>query len=230
MSVKVLLDQSNKFGNIKPRFLTNSRNDISLSSMALSPAIHDDKTRQPVFYLDTNIMVDTFKHRNVSSVRLVHMIDQNKWKCVTSAFAFMEMIDTEQDYAYAKARYQAKEDYVQICRGRHCRTMSLSDLRNTELTFRSFYEQYPFICPVSLDATGWDLALHIASSTNIFAPDAIHLATAWMCGCDLLISNDSFFVSESKKLLDHENVSRFAVCPADKAKRTMQKMGFEVVM
>ena len=166
----------------------------------------------------------------MSSIKLVQIIDQNEWKCVTSAFAFMEMIDTEQDYAYAKARYQAKDDYVQICRGRHSRTMALSDLQSTEFTFHDFYQQYPFICPVSLDATGWDLALHIASSTNIFAPDAIHLATAWMCSCNLLISNDSSFVSESKRILDRENVSCFAVCSADTAEKTMHDMGFEVTM
>lgn len=235
MLAKALFDQSAEFGKIDLQFLTSSRSSISFASARASVALSQtvdsaNKMPHPVFYLDTNIMVDVLKERKVSSIKLVQLIDQNKWKCVTSAFAFMEMIDTEQDYAYAKARYQAKDDYVQICRGRHSRTMTLSDLQSTEFAFHDFYQQYPFICPVSLDATGWDLALHIASSTNIFAPDAIHLATAWMCSCNLLISNDSSFVSESKRLLDRENVSRFSVCPADKAAKTIHDMGFEVTI
>lgn len=235
MLAKALLDQSAEFGGTDLQFLTSSRDCISFASardgVAPPPVLDSAKrTLQPVFYLDTNIMVDVLKERNVSSIKLVQIINKNRWKCVTSAFAFMEMVDTIQDYAYAKARYQAKDDYVQICRGRHCRTMPLSDLQSIEFIFHDFYQQYPFICPVSLDATGWDLALHITSSTNIFAPDAIHLATAWMCRCDLLISNDSPFVSESKKLLGHENVSDFAVCPADMAEKTMREMGFEVAM
>lgn len=229
-----MLDQSVAgYTKVNLQFLTDARKNISFTNSragaALSPVTHNTKKpQQPTFYLDTNIMVDVLKDRNADSSKLINLIDKNKWKCVTSAFAFMEMIDAVQDHKYAKIKFQAREDYARICRSRLSRDMTLSDLQSTEFDFRGFHQQYPFICPVSLDATGWDLALHIASSSNIFAPDVVHLITAWICGCDLLITNDSHFAKESKKLLDRENIRSFAVCPADNAEKTMQEMGFEV--
>ena len=233
---KPVLDQSaTEFDKTNLNFLTDFRKSISFigarASMAQRPKANgDNKTRPPTFYLDTNIMVDASKSRNPKSISLISAIDKNEWKCVASAFAFMEMIDIEQDTEFVKIKHRDGVDYSRICRDRYCRDMSLPDLQNAESTFSSFHQQYPFIRPASLNENGWDLALHITSSSNIFAPDAIHLATAWMHGCDLLITNDAHFVKESKKLLSHENVSCFAVCTAEMAEVTMQELGFEVTM
>lgn len=108
--------------------------------------------------------------------------------------------------------------------------MPLSSLQNAESAFINFHQQYPFIRPASLNEMGWDLALHITSSSNIFAPDAIHLATAWIYGCDLLVTNDSPFIKGSKELLEREDVSCFAVCTAETFESALQEMGFKVTV
>lgn len=233
---KTILDPSTtKFGSINLNFLTNSRNNISFNSVrtnrAQQPKVSNSKnTRQPIFYVDTNIMMDASKNRNADSISLISIIDKNKWECITSAFAFMEMIDIEQDDEFVKTQHRAGADYSKICRSRYCRNMTLPSLQNAESTFISFHQQYPFIRPASLDERGWDLALHITSSSNIFAPDAIHLATAWIYGCDLLVTNDSSFIKGSKELLKRENVSCFDVCTAKIFESTLQKIGFEVTI
>ena len=232
---KVLLNQSTvEYGKTNLQFLTDLRKKISFTearnSATPSLGVVGAKKRQPIFYLDSNIMIDVLMERNPKSTLLINMIEQKSWKCFTSAFAFMEMIDAKQDHEFAKTRFQAKDDYSKICRDRYCRDMPLPDLRSTEFDFQNFYRQYPFICPVSLDADGWDLALHIASSSNIFAPDVIHLAAAWMCGCDLLITHDQPFINASKKLLAHESISCFAVCSPEETKKMAHELDFEVTI
>lgn len=230
-TTKTVLDQDTRSDHLNLNFLNELRGKISFqkTNKKLSFQINNTKNRHPVLYLDTNVMIDIHKNRNVSSAMLIKMIDDKKWNCFTSAFAFMEMIDIEQEDEFVRFSRGKGTDYSKICRERYSRTMPLSNLQDAETKFKNFFEKYPFIRLVSMNSEGWDLALHITSSSSIFAPDAIHLATAWMSDCDLLITNDAHFVKESAKMLTQEGASDcFIVCNADDAVKKMNDVGFKV--
>ena len=233
-TIKTVLDQDTRSNYLNLNFLNDMRREISFqkTNKKLSFQINNTKkNRHPALYLDTNVMIDIHKNRNISSTMLIKMIDDKEWICFTSAFAFMEMIDIEQDDEFVRLSRGKGTDYSKICRERYNRTMPLSNLQDAETKFKNFFEKYPFIHPVAMNNKGWDLALHITSSSSIFAPDAIHLATAWISDCDLLITNDTHFAKESTELLKQEDVSnRFAVCKAKDAVKKMNSMGFKVEM
>ena len=120
---KTVLDRSTiKLGSINLNFLTNLRNDVSFNNTQTNRTQQPNR-RQPIFYVDTNIMMDANKERNLHSISLINIIDKHKWECITSAFAFMEMIDIEQDDEFVKTEHRAGVDYSKICRNRYCRNM-----------------------------------------------------------------------------------------------------------
>lgn len=48
-------------------------------------------------YLDTNVLRDCLKRRNLETLRLLEIIREKRLECVTSVFSVMELIDTEKD-------------------------------------------------------------------------------------------------------------------------------------
>ena len=219
------------------KFLTDSRPEISFTKISRANTRQQpepdgvEEKKHPAFYLDTNVMMDVHRERNTSSAVLLNSIDNNGWACFASMLAFMEMIDNEQDEEYVRAMREDRMEYSKICRKRHQRELPPECLKEAEDGIKGFFTQYPFILPVSLNDKGWDLALHIASSSTIFAPDAVHLAAAWTSGCDLLVTNDSYFVKQSTELLKSESVSdRLGVCPVEDVEKKIYDMGFKVII
>jgi predicted nucleic acid-binding protein len=83
-----------------------------------------------------------------------------------------------------------------------------------------FAESYPFVEFFSLEKAGWDRALELKATTNISAPDCIHVATAIEAGCDVLITLDAFLKKEAEPFINS--------CSPEQANKTLQKLGFSI--
>ena len=103
------------------------------------------------------------------------------------------MIGYEQEDAFVAEKRKERIDYSTICRSRNQMDLTKEQLEEAGDEFRLVRGRYPFIQSVSLTEDGWNLALHIAEKSNIFAPDAIHLAAAWQCKSNILLTADDHF-------------------------------------
>lgn len=157
-------------------------------------------TIEPKLYLDTNIILDVINNRWTSSVNLVERIKSEHWKCISSRFTNLELLDIEHEQRYIENllaegyplsrvrgllgnRYQKahslpKRDLEQI-------HVFLATHAETTLSFISF--QYP------LAESFWDKAEKYCDTTEIAVADAMHLALALESECNILVTRDKDF-------------------------------------
>ena len=58
----------------------------------------------PIIYLDTNVIRDDTQNRRESSAHLIAKIRDDKLECYTSIFAWMEMLDSEQEEKFVREK------------------------------------------------------------------------------------------------------------------------------
>ena len=71
------------------------------------------------------------------------------------------------------------------------------------------------------------MALRISSGSNLFATDVIHLVTAWISNCPVLLTSDEFFLKEGNEVLENEGVRALKICRSKDLEKTLGMMGFE---
>ena len=163
-----------------------------------------DWLSHPGIYLDTNILV-SYMHERGASIELLNKIRLKKWRCMTSSFTALEIYDIERLEAWVQSRRQKNWMYDQIMRNysrRFNKTIGLTDdqLKAVFTSIRdwfSFFEAYIYLVrindEISINAERW------CATTNIAAPDALHLATAIFAKCDILVTNDDDFLGIVKQ-------------------------------
>lgn len=165
----------------------------------------DAELSHPSIYLDTNILVSYMHEREEASLNLIAEIRVKKWRCITSSFSSLEIYDVERLEAWAQSRRQRNWMYSQIIKNysrRFNKTIGLTDdqLKSVFISIRdwliSFEDCIYFQRPndeISINAERW------CATTNIAAPDALHLATAIFTQCDILVTNDDDFLGIAKQ-------------------------------
>ena len=80
-----------------------------------------------------------------------------------------------------------------------------------------------------LDSEGWELALWLSSSSNLWATDVLHLATAWITNCNIIITSDREFIKEATRILKEEDLwdKILRICEPDKVINNLKEMGFK---
>lgn len=186
--------------------------------------------KTPIFYLDTNILRDVMRRRNTKSTYWLQRIRENKWKCITSVYSLMELLDLEQDHDFVQKRLAKNQDFDKIFREKHQRDLDLSDFLNCKGSIESFLTDNPFIDTVILTEDGWQLALHIAANSNVFSPDALHLASAWQNSADIIMTSDRHFITEGTAILDREKPQKqLILCDPEQVKNVLDKMGVKMI-
>ena len=149
------------------------------------------------FYLDTNILIDIIRNRRSSSIEFFKIAISTNHRCITSVFSFMEIAELEKCQFYAEQLVKQKEDINKICRGyRNC-NLDFNSLKSVENSIKSV-DNLNRIEQISFNEDGWEDALKLAFSTNISAPDSIHIATFNIAGADYFVTSDSDLVNYAK--------------------------------
>ena len=147
----------------------------------------------PHLYLDTNVIMDTLfdRPRGDDSIELVESIRNRGWRCSTSVFAVMELLNDRQEERFVDDRRRAGEQFRSIYRQVSGRTMDKAVLNQIyDQVVRRLDVRYPFIDYPYLTDQGWEEAVRISGTTDIDAADAIHVVTAKEQGCDLFVTKD----------------------------------------
>lgn len=157
-------------------------------------------TIEPHIYLDTNVILDAIYERYAPSVDLLDSIKNENWKCSTSRFTVLEMLEFEQEKAfenklieegiqrsrlrdYMGRRRQQKWGLNEVELGNVWESLSIR--LTSEYTFIN-YEH-------SIGAELWDEAEKFCAATNIGVADAVQLSFAICIGCNILVTHDQDF-------------------------------------
>ena len=152
-------------------------------------------------YFDSTVVIDLIRRRRPSSLKLAEIARGNKWKCVTSYFSYMEAFNVEQDTMFFNLKVAEGDDLDSILRRRYDRDLEQKQLSKIEQkVYEGIKTTYDFIDWIYLEEEGWNKAIDLCAQTNISTSDCIHLATALITGCLLLITSDEPF---KKKANNH---------------------------
>lgn len=155
-------------------------------------------------YLDTNFIRDVMEKRNTKAIHLIETIRNLKNKkrvsCYTSAFLLMELCDAKKDDLFFQEAINKKLEFKTIIRQRNNPCLEEHHFKKISEYLDNLLESYPFLEKLSLSDEGWQVATAISSSSNIWSPDCVHLATALSNECDFLITSDNQFKKESEEI------------------------------
>jgi predicted nucleic acid-binding protein len=124
-------------------------------------------------------------------------------KACTSGFTFLELLDKEQEYALVWHMLKNGYSFEEILRKRSARNLNDKELdecfdkmnRVFTIPYKKHIDFY------YLNDVGWDKAVELMHKLNLTSNDSVHLATAIMAECDLLISNDQNFLENAQKVI-----------------------------
>jgi predicted nucleic acid-binding protein len=175
----------------------------------------------PHIYVDTNILVGALEDKDNDASRLLDLMVRKGWKCSTSIFAFMEMLDVNQDNRYVLNQLQLGVHIKKAYKSLDQRNLSAEDLKSVNVNImETFSWKYPNITYYQYGQQNWDTAVHLKTTTNLSAADVIHLATAIEAGCDLLVTMDSFFRKEAANFIKS--------CLPAQTEKSLKAIGFQI--
>jgi len=165
-------------------------------------------TRSTSFYIDTNILQGAIFGRNTQDVVFLDKARENNWEVYTSIYTLLELLDTAKDRKFLmKLVIDKGMDVSTFLRERKEKTLHGEDLQEVATQLNNFFLTYKFVKFINIREDDWKLVKKLAESSNLHSSDILHLVTAWVGNCQILITHDRFFVEEGNKILQKENVS-----------------------
>ena len=158
-----------------------------------------------IIYLDTNIIRDCFKRRNLDTIRLMEIIRERKIKCKSSVLSIMELINVEKDHLFFNKGLLKGEEVSSILRKKSERNLKIDELNDLGNEISNLLESYKFIEFVNISGVGWDMAFGICRVGNLDVDDSIHLASAMGSNCDILVTLDVFLKKEGTRIIRGHN-------------------------
>jgi len=180
-----------------------------------------DEGSIPHLYLDVNVILDVIRGRKKASLVLMEKIRNGSIRGCTSAFSLLELIDKEQEYTLIWRMIKDGYSFDEILRARNKRNLRDADLiEAVEKIDRILVKRYKkYVDFYYLEDEGWDKAVELMQSVNLTSEDAIHLASALMAGCDVLVSSDQNLLENAVKVIP--------VSLPEDVEQTLKDMGFE---
>lgn len=175
----------------------------------------------PHLYVDTNVFGGILEGQHRASTVLLEIVKEKKWRCSTSIFTLMELSEIRQDNQYIYKQLGLGTHIKKAYRSLDQKDLSPSDFSKTqEKIDMLFTDTSPFVEFFALEDKGWDKALELKATTNLSAPDAIHVATAVEAGCDVLVTLDSFLIKEASRFIK--------TCLPEQTNSILKELGFDI--
>lgn len=171
--------------------------------------------KKQAYYIDTNIALDYVTGRNPETIFILNSLIEVGSIMVSSSFLAMEAADFQKESLYFiekvvvkkwELRKAVRESYRKdLARGDFYKVQDWIEELRDELKL----QLYDFL----IDSYTWEIAQYISQSSNLFAPDVIHLSSSIFAAlsgiatakgtklpCNIFISNDDFLKKEAKKV------------------------------
>jgi len=157
----------------------------------------------PYVYLDTTIILDVIRGRKRASILLLERAKSGNIKACTSLLCLLELIDKEQEHFFESKMHRNGYSFNEILKRRNQRNLREDDLLEAfDKVDRVFVAPYKKVIDFCyLEGAGWDKAVELMQMLNLRSNDAIHLATALVMKCNLLITNDQHFLENAQKVI-----------------------------
>jgi predicted nucleic acid-binding protein len=166
----------------------------------------------PIFYFDTNVILDIMDSREQSSVTLFEFLVEKEWVLVTSTFAKVEIYESKQIDEFRSQKEKQGWAKLKIDRKLHDRHLTPAILNCVSQSVINKLDPIikHFLPDTRILQEGWAIAEDIKQSTNLTDKDSIHLAEARAAACDILLTNDRPLIKVAKDYIWAERPAEIA--------------------
>ena len=182
-----------------------------------------EKTR---IYIDTNILQGAISGRNTQDIVFMDKVKKKDLKVYTSIYTLMELLDIGKDRKFLmKSVIDRWVDVSSFFQKRKAKNLSKDDLQDLTLMLNNFFLQNKIIEFINIKETDWKLVKKIGESSNLHSSDALHLVTAWVGNCHVLVTHDNEFAKEGNRILKEEKVyEKLRICDIDHVEETIKEL------
>lgn len=148
------------------------------------------------------------------------------WEVYTSIHTLMELLDTAKDRSFLmKSVINKWVDVSTFLKERKTKNLSGSDLNEVANELNNFFINHGFIEFMNINEEVWNDVKEIAEKSNLHSSDVLHLALARMWRCQILVTHDTFFITEGNKLLKEANeYDVLRICNVNKVEETLKEI------
>jgi predicted nucleic acid-binding protein len=192
--------------------------------------MHDEKNKdnksKDRIYVDTNILQAANMRKSTPDVVFIENAKKQNWEIFTSIHTFMELLDTEKDREFLmKCVIDKGLDVSTFLSKRKSKNLSKENLSDLASKVNNFFFTNRFIQVTNIKDSDWSLVKKLGESSNLHSSDILHLVTAWVSDCQLLVTNDEEFIEEGNKVLEQEKVyDHLRVCRIKDVESTLKQV------
>lgn len=198
----------------------------------------ESTTKKQAYYIDTNIALDYITGRNPETIFVLDSLIEVGSIMVSSSFLVMEAADFQKESLYFIEKVVAKKwELKKAVRESYRKDLARGDFYKVqdwieELRDKLKLQLYDFL----IDSDTWEIAQYISQSSNLFAPDVIHLSSSIFAAlsgitsaegvklpCKIFISNDDFLKKEAKKVKQELEISYPEILTVSETKKRLLK-------
>jgi predicted nucleic acid-binding protein len=187
---------------------------------------NEDSRLRHRIYVDTNILQAASMRRSTPEVFFIENAKREKWSIFTSIHTVMELLDAEKDRQFLmKCIIDKGLDVSTFLAKRKSKNLSKEHLTDLSAKINNFFFTNRFIEVINIKDSDWNLVKKIGESSNLHSSDILHLVTAWVSNCQLLVTNDDEFIIEGNRVLEQENVhENLRICRLNDVETTIKKV------
>ncbi|MBA7492727.1 hypothetical protein ES702_03277 [subsurface metagenome] len=180
----------------------------------------------PRIYVDTNILQGAISGRNTEDILFLNKAKEKEWKVYTSIYSLMELLDVAKDRKFLmNSVIERWVDVSTFLQGRKAKDLSKDDLQDITKRLNNFFLNNKIIEFINIKDADWELVKKIGESSNLHSSDVLHLVTAWVGNCHILVTHDKEFIKEGNRILKEEKVYvSLRICDVDKAEETIMEV------
>jgi len=141
----------------------------------------------------------------------------------TSIYTLIELLDIAKDRKFLmKSAIDKWVDVSTFLQGRKAKNLSKDDLQDLSKVVDNFFLRNKMIEFINIKETDWELVKKIGESSNLHSSDVLHLVTAWVGNCHVLVTHDKEFIKEGNRILRDEKVfDSLRICDVDNVEDTI---------
>jgi len=185
-----------------------------------------DEAERVKIYIDTCILQGAISRRNEEDTVFMNRVEEKEWKVYTSIHTLMELLDIAKDRSFLMKSVIGKwVDVSTFLQERKTKNLNRNDLDEITEELNNFFINHNFIEFMNINEGVWSDVKEIAENSNLHSSDALHLALAWMWGCHVLVTHDTFLVKEGNELLKEAGqYDTLRICDVDKVEDTLKEV------
>lgn len=177
-------------------------------------------------YVDTNILQGAISGRNTEDILFIKEAKEKGCKVYTSVYTLMELLDVAKDRKFLmKSVIERWVDVATFLQGRKAKNLSKDELQDVAKRLNNFFLSNETIEFINIKDVDWDLVKKIGESSNLHSSDVVHLVTAWVGDCHVLVTHDKEFIKEGNKILKEEKVyDKLRICDVYNITETIKEL------